>query len=280
MKLSSEDKASMSTKYDKIRKQVKLLGRIDVEIHEASRDRKDLYAKWQDFLKSALFKKSQPYEKTLLGLDFAVREVGNNNAIDELIGSTIQTTHLFINRFSYSDYNLIVTALKWFKTPQQALKGDVPWRIMHTEYGRSRVRKAMTAEFGSHIMQVLQETVTGLHKIGFISTKDKDEILKGAVKLGIRPLKESFDNFVHTAEAIQRGEKVKVQKGIYFENEKALRKVLGENTNLSKKDIAALAALAAAGQIILPTKKGKLKPFKGVENKGEPLSKIIIENRR
>ena len=147
MNLSSEDKDSVLTKYDKIRKQVKLLGRIDVEIHEASRDRKDLYTKWQDFLKSTDFKKSQPYEKTLLGLDFAVREVGNINAIDELIDIAIRTTPLFINRFTDSTYNEIVAATQWFKTPQPALKGAIPWLIMHTEYGRRRLRKAMIEEF-------------------------------------------------------------------------------------------------------------------------------------
>ncbi len=101
---------------------------------------------------------------------------------------------------------------------------------------------------------MLQETVTGLHKIGLISTKEKDDILKGKVELGIRPLEESFDNFVDTAEAIQRGEKVKVQKGIYFASVKALRKVLGNDTKMSEKDIAAIAKLAAEGKVKLPTK--------------------------
>lgn len=48
------------------------------------------------------------------------------------------------------------------------------------------------------------------------------------VTLGIRPLKEGLDNFVDVAEAIMRGEKVKKQRGVYFDNLDYFRKVLTE----------------------------------------------------
>src|ERR1700690_3838849 len=46
------------------------------------------------------------------------------------------------------------------------------------------------------------------------------------IKIGVRTLKDSLDNFVRTAEAVQRGEKVKVQQGAYFEDFEAMRKAL------------------------------------------------------
>ncbi len=41
-----------------------------------------------------------------------------------------------------------------------------------------------------------------------------------------------------------------------------------------------LASLAKRGMINLPTKRGKLPPFKSIKAKGKPLSKIIIEDRK
>ena len=125
---------------------------------------------------SPAYKKERPDVKVLLGLGFAIRELGESEGLSDLIEIAIKTAPLFLKRFGY--YGDTETALQWFKSPQLALKGDIPWMIMHTEYGRRRVRRALDAE---------------------IKTAD------------------------------------------------------------------ALAALVAAGQIILPTKKGKIKPFKGIE---------------
>ena len=102
-------------------------------------------------------------------------------------------TPLFLNRFDLNNYDDTVTALKWFKSPQSELKGDIPWMIMHTEYGRRRVRRTLDAE---------------------IKTAD------------------------------------------------------------------ALAALAAAGKIRLPTRKGGFKTFEGVSVIGEPISDTVIKDRR
>jgi len=46
------------------------------------------------------------------------------------------------------------------------------------------------------------------------------------VKIGIRSLKEGLQDFVKTCKAIERGEKVKKEVGIYFENAEAFRKAL------------------------------------------------------
>lgn len=46
------------------------------------------------------------------------------------------------------------------------------------------------------------------------------------VKLGIKSLKEGLQDFVKTCEAIERGEKVKKESGVYFENMEAFRKAL------------------------------------------------------
>ncbi|MEK7846602.1 MAG: hypothetical protein AAB257_06525, partial [Nitrospinota bacterium] len=48
------------------------------------------------------------------------------------------------------------------------------------------------------------------------------------VKIGIKSLKEVLENFAETAEAIERGEKVKKRRGIYFENLEAFRRALTE----------------------------------------------------
>lgn len=46
------------------------------------------------------------------------------------------------------------------------------------------------------------------------------------VKIGIKSLKEVLQDFVKTGEAIERGEKVKKEAGIYFESAEAFRKAL------------------------------------------------------
>lgn len=46
------------------------------------------------------------------------------------------------------------------------------------------------------------------------------------VKIGIKGLKEMLQDFVKTGEAIERGEKVKRERGIYFESTEAFRKAL------------------------------------------------------
>ncbi|MGR3311018.1 MAG: HVO_A0114 family putative DNA-binding protein [Candidatus Brocadiales bacterium] len=46
------------------------------------------------------------------------------------------------------------------------------------------------------------------------------------VKIGIKSLKEGLQDFVTTGEAIERGEKVKKEAGIYFESAEAFRKAL------------------------------------------------------
>lgn len=46
------------------------------------------------------------------------------------------------------------------------------------------------------------------------------------VKIGIKSLKEGLQDFVETCKAIERGEKVKKEVGIYFEDAEAFRKAL------------------------------------------------------
>jgi len=46
------------------------------------------------------------------------------------------------------------------------------------------------------------------------------------IKIGIKDLKAALDDFVRTGEAIERGEKVKKESGIYFTSFEAFRKVL------------------------------------------------------
>lgn len=46
------------------------------------------------------------------------------------------------------------------------------------------------------------------------------------VKIGIKSIKRVLEDFARTAEAIERGEKVKKEVGIYFENIEAFRKAL------------------------------------------------------
>ena len=48
------------------------------------------------------------------------------------------------------------------------------------------------------------------------------------VKIGIKGLKEVLEDFAETAEAIERGEKVKKRRGVYFENLEAFRRALTE----------------------------------------------------
>ncbi len=46
------------------------------------------------------------------------------------------------------------------------------------------------------------------------------------VKIGIKSVKEVLEDFVKTGEAIERGEKVKKEKGVYFESIEGFRKAL------------------------------------------------------
>lgn len=46
------------------------------------------------------------------------------------------------------------------------------------------------------------------------------------VKIGIKSVKEVLEDFVKTGEAIERGEGVKKEKGIYFESIEGFRKAL------------------------------------------------------
>ncbi len=46
------------------------------------------------------------------------------------------------------------------------------------------------------------------------------------VRIGIKGVKEALDDFARTAEAIERGEKVKKEKGVYFESIEGFRKAL------------------------------------------------------
>ncbi len=48
------------------------------------------------------------------------------------------------------------------------------------------------------------------------------------ITIGIRSLEQGLDNFVEAAETLLRGEPVKKQRGVYFENLDAFRKVLTE----------------------------------------------------
>ena len=234
------NRAPVPPRYELMMKRAKLLGRIDAEVHDGARANRALSKKWHEFVMSLEYKKERPDVKAFLGLSFAVRELGESEGLSDLIEIAIKTAPLFLKRFGY--YGDTEAAVYWVKNPQPALKGDIPWMLMHTEWGRRRVRKAMLAEFGSYLIEALRETATRLDKIGLINTKKKDDI--------------------------------------YFASVKALRKVLGKNTKMSEKDIAALAKLAAEGKVKLPTKKGNPKGFKGLKIKGEPLSDIIIKDRR
>src|SRR4030065_1128957 len=46
------------------------------------------------------------------------------------------------------------------------------------------------------------------------------------VRIGIKDMQTALDDFVRTAEAIERGEKVKKRTGVYFTSMEAFRKVL------------------------------------------------------
>ena len=46
------------------------------------------------------------------------------------------------------------------------------------------------------------------------------------IKIGIKDVKTALDEFVKTGEAIERGEKIKKETGIYFTNLEAFRKIL------------------------------------------------------
>lgn len=48
------------------------------------------------------------------------------------------------------------------------------------------------------------------------------------VKIGIKSLKEVLEDFAETAKTIERGEKVKKSRGIYFENLATFRRALTE----------------------------------------------------
>jgi len=48
------------------------------------------------------------------------------------------------------------------------------------------------------------------------------------ITIGIRSLDQGLDNFVEAAESLMRGEAVKKQRGVYFENLDSFRKVLTE----------------------------------------------------
>ncbi|MBF0398782.1 MAG: hypothetical protein HQK78_18540 [Desulfobacterales bacterium] len=48
------------------------------------------------------------------------------------------------------------------------------------------------------------------------------------VRIGIKDVKTALDDFVKTAEAIERGEEVKKKRGIYFTNIAAFKKALTE----------------------------------------------------
>ena len=63
------------------------------------------------------------------------------------------------------------------------------------------------------------------------------------VKIGIKNLKEVLEDFARTAEAIERGEKVKRRRGYYFENLAAFRRALTqkrlEMLHVIKKELPA-----------------------------------------
>ena len=46
------------------------------------------------------------------------------------------------------------------------------------------------------------------------------------IKIGVKDLKTALDEFVKTGEAIERGEKVKKETGVYFTSLEAFRKAL------------------------------------------------------
>lgn len=50
------------------------------------------------------------------------------------------------------------------------------------------------------------------------------------MQIGIRSVESAMDDFVKTAEAITRGEKVKKESGVYFTSLEAFRKALTPGT--------------------------------------------------
>jgi hypothetical protein len=79
---------------------------------------------------------------------------------------------------------------------------------------------------------------------------------------------------------LDRGKIRKVAKSLLGESteeDKPRRKGGSKNKRSSITD--ALADLAAAGKVRLPTKKGNLKDFKGVKIKGESISETVIKDR-
>ncbi len=46
------------------------------------------------------------------------------------------------------------------------------------------------------------------------------------IRIGIKDLKTALDDFVRTGEAVERGEKVKKETGVYFTTFEAFRKVM------------------------------------------------------
>jgi len=160
MNLPTADRAPVPPRYELMMKRAKLLGRIDAEVHDGARANRGLSKKWHELVMSSAYKKERPEVKAFLGLSFAVRELGESEDLSDLIAIAIKTAPLFLKRFGYSGDT--EAAVYWFKNPQPALKNDIPWMLMHTEWGRRRVRKAMLA--------------------GLINTKKEDGIYFASVK--------------------------------------------------------------------------------------------------
>ena|ERR1700690_3667 len=123
-------------------KQIKALRKISDGILALSKMDKELQDKWLQLIRTPVFKQARNYVKILLGLDLARRELGDSAELDELIEYAMMVNPLFLNRSNV--FEETCDALKWFKTSQSSLKGDIPWMIMHTEYGRRRVRRGLT----------------------------------------------------------------------------------------------------------------------------------------
>src|SRR3989338_3787595 len=61
------------------------------------------------------------------------------------------------------------------------------------------------------------------------------------VKIGIKSVKDFLDDFVKTGEAIERGEKVKPEKGLYFEIiEEKQPESLQELSRLANRDMKSI----------------------------------------
>jgi len=58
------------------------------------------------------------------------------------------------------------------------------------------------------------------------SSTGRDILKVKRVRIGIKDLESALDDFVRTAEAIERGEKVRKRTGVYFTSLEAFRKVL------------------------------------------------------